>query len=93
MSHAAITTSPTIERAALVHRLIEWQLFFLTGEEYHGTMQDDGEELQDYEDLCAMARGTGDAMLAELAAVVEQFASSWARAFDAIQDAKEAARG
>lgn len=85
------TFSPSIPRATLINRLVEWQLFFLTGEEHYGRLQaDDGTGVMDPHDLCELAQQTGDADLWELAVSVERLADGWERAYDAIETAREA---
>lgn len=86
--------SPNITRATLINRLVEWQLFFLTGEEHYGRLQaDDGTGVMDPHDLCELAQQTGDVDLWELAVSVERLADGWERAYDAIETARGASLG
>ena len=94
MSYDTCTPEQTTYRATLVNRLVEWQLFFLTGNEHHGRLQaDDGMGVLDPHDLCEQAQQTGDVDLWELAVCVERLADGWERAYDAIEAARETARG
>ena len=81
---AAITH---LSRTQLVHRLMEWQLFFLTGEESTGRLSpcDDG---LPFDLLADAAHATDDPMLQELAEMVDGLAALHCAALDAIEAAQ-----